>query len=157
MDAQQCLGLHYLRRDVLSARSRGRVIVEFDDGVSDATHEETRAIADNLITMVNLPRLGLHWVDVSRARAADIITAVLHWDLEQMLQRVPEPKAHQLTENFLSQFAADAIYWTNVRPGADLAQSPHRWASGTELDELDAGVAVVSSTLSGLVWVEDRP
>lgn len=157
MDPRQCLTLHQLRREMLSARSRGRVIVEFDDGVSGAEPDETRSVADSLITLVNLPRLGPHWFDATRQRAAEIITAVLHWDLETLLQRVPEPQAHRLTESFLAQFSADAIYWTNVRPAASLSQSPHRWASGAELDELDAGVAVVSSSLAGLVWVEDRP
>jgi hypothetical protein len=157
MDAQRCLILHQLRREMLSARTRGRVVVEFDDGVATTEPAETRAIADNLITLVNLPRLGPHWFMVDPQRAAAIITAVLHWDLETQLQRVPEQRAHELTERFLSQFGGDAVCWSNVRPGANLDQSPHRWASGAELDELDAGVAVVSPTLAGLLWVEDRP
>jgi hypothetical protein len=51
----------------------------------------------------------------------------------------------------------DSYFLSNVRPSADLSMSPHRWASGSETAELDAGVAIVSSELIGLIWVEDRP
>ena len=114
-------------------------------------------MADGMIALVNLPMLGPHWFQADRARAATILTEVLHWDLETLSARVPEQQARELTEQILKQFPADAIYLTNVRPTADLNDSPHRWASGSELAELDAGVAIVSSDLVGLCWVEDRP
>lgn len=157
MDAERALTLHHLRRELMSARTRGRVVVEFDDGAADATEVESRQVADSLLSLVNLPRLGPHWVAVERDRARDIIAAVLHWDLETMQSFVAEPEALALAESFLTQFPGRSTYWTNVRPAADLSRSPHRWASGKEQDELDAGVAVVSADLTGLVWVEDRP
>lgn len=160
MDAQTSLRLHGLRREILASRRRGRVIVEFDDGVPYTTAADARLIADQLISMVNLPMMGPHWVTVDRARTAEIITAVLHWDLQAFRQRVPEAEALELTERFLDESGGGdefAIHLTNVRAGADLSQSPHRWASGSEQNELDAGVVVVSPKLVGMIWVEDRP
>jgi hypothetical protein len=157
MDAERCLLLHHLRREVLSARDRGRVVIEFADGVPVANVHEARRMADGMIVLVNLPMLGPHWSQVNRERAATILTEVLHWDLETLSARVPEQHARELTEKILSQFPNDAYFLTNVRTSADLTDSPHRWASGSELAELDAGVAVVSADLVGLCWVEDRP
>jgi hypothetical protein len=157
MDPDKCLELHLLRREVLSARDRGRVVIEFADGVPITHLMEARQMADQMIAMVNLPMLGPHWFSVDRERAGTILGAVLHWDLETHWPRVPLPRATELTEKILSQFPADSYYLTNVRPSADLSKSPHRWASGSETAELDAGVAIVSPELIGLIWVEDRP
>jgi hypothetical protein len=157
MEASKYLELHFLRREILSARDRGRVVIEFAEGVAITHILEARQMADQMIAMVNLPMLGPHWFSVDRERAATIVTAVLHWDLEAARPRVPLPRATALTDDFLSRFPADSYYLTSVRPSADLSKSPHRWASGSEAAELDAGVAVVSSELIGLLWVEDRP
>jgi hypothetical protein len=157
MDAARCLELHHLRREVMSVRDRGRVVIEFSDGVPIAELAEARHVADELIVLVNLQMLGPHWIHVDRERAAAILTAVLHWDLETLRPRVPLVQAALLTEKILGQFPPDAFYLTNVRASADITKSPHRWASGSELAELDAGVAIVSTSLAGLLWVEDRP
>ena len=157
MDAWKCLELHHLRREVLSSRSHGRVVIEFADGMPLTDLNEARRMADGMIALVNLPMLGPHWYPIDRARAATILTEVLHWDLETLTAMVPEHEAKQLTETILDQFEGDVTYLTNVRPTADLAQSPHRWASGSERIELDAGVTIIGSDLVGLVWVEDRP
>src|SRR3954471_2669109 len=157
MDAERCLLLHHLRREGLSSRDRGRIIIEFADGVPISNLTEARQMADGMIALVNLPMLGPHWFQDDRDRAATIVTEVLHWDLETLSARVPEQQARELTEKILGQFPADSYFLTNVRPSADLSDSPHRWASGSELAELDAGVAIVSSELVGLCWVEDRP
>ncbi len=92
-----------------------------------------------------------------RLRAASILMAVLHWDLETFTPLVPEAEAAGLVGRIFGQFPDDAAFLTSVRPHADTALSPHRWANGPDRDELDAGVAVVSAALVGLVWVEDRP
>ncbi len=157
MDAERCLELHHLRREVMAVRDRGRVIIEFSDGVPIAEAAEARHVADELIVLVNLPMMGPHWVQADRQRAAAILTAVLHWDLETLKPRVPLVQATMLTEKVMGQFPDDAFYMTNVRATADISKSPHRWASGSELNELDAGVAIISPKLVGLVWVEDRP
>jgi hypothetical protein len=120
-------------------------------------------MADGMLAMVNLPLLGPHWFVAERERAAAILTAVLHWDLETLRPRVPEPQARELTEKILGQFPADSIHLTNVRPASDISLSPHQWASGHQWAsnstqaELDAGVAIVGPDLVGLIWVEDRP
>jgi hypothetical protein len=157
MDAGRCLELHHLRREILSARDRGRVVIEFADGMPVANLAEARQVADGMIALVNLPLLGPHWFQADRDRAARILTEVLHWDLETLSASAPEWMARQLTEKLLSQFHGDTTYLTNVRSNADLNQSPHRWASGRDQAELDAGVAIVSPDLVGLLWVEDRP
>ena len=157
MEATRCLELHHLRREIMSVRDRGRVIIEFSDGVPITQLSEARHVADELIVLVNLPMLGPHWIPADRQRAADILTAVLHWDLETLRPRVPVIQAALLTEKIMNQFPDDAFYLTNVRSSADISKSPHRWASGSELNELDAGVAIVSPSLCGLLWVEDRP
>jgi hypothetical protein len=141
----------------MSVRDRGRVVIEFGDGVPVAEFAEARHVADELIVLVNLQMLGPHWVQADRQRASEILTAVLHWDLETLRARVPLVQAALLTEKVMAQFPSDAFYLTNVRASADISKSPHRWASGSDLNELDAGVAIVSSKLVGLVWVEDRP
>ncbi len=157
MEPSKCLELHHLRREVLSARDRGRVVIEFADGAAFANLTEARQLADQMVVLVNLPLLGPHWFAADRARAATIVTAVLHWDLETLRPRVPQAQAEALTEKILRQFTGEATYLTNVRPKADITKSPHRWASGSDQAELDAGVAIVSHELVGLVWVEDRP
>ena len=157
MDANKCLDLHYLRREILSARDRGRVVIEFADGVPLTELSQARQMADGLIAMVNLPMLGPHWFQIDQERAGQILTAVLHWDLEYGRPRVPQREAEELTGKILAQFPADSFFLTNVRPSADLTKSPHRWASGSEVAELDAGVAIISTELMGLMWVEDRP
>jgi hypothetical protein len=157
MDAQLYKPLHDLRREVMAARVTGRVVVEFDDGVAAESVAEARHVADAMVAMVNLPRLGPHWFDTDRLRAASILMAVLHWDLETFSPLVPEAEAAALLGRVFGFFPDDAVYLTNVRPHADTSLSPHRWASGAEIEELDAGVCVVSSELVGLVWVEDRP
>ena len=157
MEPSKSLELHYLRREVLSARDRGRVVIEFADGAPITNLTEARQMADQMIAMVNIPMLGPHWFPVDRERAGLILAAVLHWDLETQWPSVPLAQATELTEKILSQFPVDAYYLTNVRPSADLSKSPHRWASGSESAELDAGVAIVSGELIGLLWVEDRP
>jgi hypothetical protein len=157
MEAAKCLELHSLRREVLSARDRGRVVIEFADGEPITILFEARQMADQMMAMVNLPMLGPHWFSVPRERAGVIVTSVLHWDLESARARVPLEQATELADDILRQFPSDSYYLTNVRPTADLSKSPHRWASGSETAELDAGVAIVSPELIGLVWVEDRP
>jgi hypothetical protein len=157
MDAARCFELHSLRREVLSARDRGRVVIEFADGVPVTNLVEARQMADQMISLVNLPKLGPHWFQVDRDRAANIITAVLHWDLETSRPRVPLSMATKLTEKILNQFPPDSFHLTNVHLSADISEFPHRWASGSQTAELDAGVAVISPELIGLLWVEDRP
>jgi hypothetical protein len=157
MEPTVCHSLHYLRREVIAARDTGRVVIEFNDGIAVQTVDEARQLADQMIAMVNLPTLGPHWFDVDRIRAAGILMAILHWDMETFAPRVPERKAAELTGKIFGQFPDNAMFLTNVRPHADTSLSPHKWASGSELEELDAGVAIVSEKLVGLVWVEDRP
>jgi hypothetical protein len=153
MDASVCQSLHYLRREVMASRTTGRVVIEFADG----EHAEARLLADKMIALVNLAVLGPHWIACDRIRAAAILMAVLHWDLETFQARVPERQAAELTGKIFGHFPDDAVFLTSVRPHADTSLSPHKWASGSELEELDAGVAIVSEKLVGLVWVEDRP
>jgi hypothetical protein len=157
MKAESCLQLHHLRREVLAARDSGRVVIEFADGIEAADINEARVVADGLIALVNMPVLGPHWFPVDRIRAASILMAVLHWDLETFEPHVPEREAAALTGKIFGQFSDDAMFLTNVRPHADTSLSPHKWASGSELEELDAGVCIVSKELVGLIWVEDRP
>jgi len=157
MDPAICLKLHDLRREVLAARTTGRVIIEFADGENYRDLTGARIIADEMISLVNLPVLGLHWFQCDRIRAAAILMAVLHWDLETFQARVPERQAAELAGKIFGHFPDDAIFLTSVRPHADTSLSPHKWASGSELEELDAGVVIVSEQLVGLVWIEDRP
>lgn len=163
MDATRCLELYYLRREVMAARDSGRVVIEFSDSAEVTNVNEARQMADGMLAMVNLPLLGPHWFVVERERAAAILTAVLHWDLETLRPRVPESQARELTDSILGQFPAHSIHLTNVRPTSDISLSPHQWASGhqwalnSRQAELDAGVAIVGPDLVGLVWVEDRP
>jgi hypothetical protein len=157
MDAAVCLKLHYLRREVLAARTTGRVIIEFADGDTYRDLTGARILADELVAIVNLPVLGPHWFQCDRMRAASILMAILHWDLETFQARVPERQAAELAGKIFGHFPDDAIFLTSVRPHADTSLSPHKWASGSELEELDAGVVIVSEPLVGLVWVEDRP
>jgi hypothetical protein len=148
--------LHDLRREVLASRTTGRVVIEFADGAPIESANDARQVADGMLALVNLPRLGPHWHAVDRLRAAGILMAVLHWDLETFTPLVPEHVAAALAGKIFGHFPDDAVFLTNVRPHADTSLSPHTWASGSELEELDAGVAVVSQQLTGLVWVEDR-
>jgi hypothetical protein len=157
MDASLCQSLHYLRREVMAARETGRVVIEFADGAPAEDLSQTRQLADSMIALVNLPLLGPHWFQADRIRAAGILMAILHWDLETFNPRVSERKAAELTGKIFGYFADSAMFLTSVRPHADISLSPHQWASGSELEELDAGVAIVSEKLVGLVWVEDRP
>ena len=157
MDASVCLDLHYLRREVLAARRRGRVIVEFTDGDEVENDNEARVLADEMIALVNLPTLGPHWFAADKARATDIIVHVLQKDLESLDDTVPEPWARDLASRLVELFGAKARYLTNVRPSMDLEKSPHQWASGHTQAELDAGVALISNQLLSLFWVEDRP
>ncbi len=157
IDPAICQSLHYLRRQVLAARTTGRVIIEFADGENIQDARGARVIADEMVSLVNLPVLGLHWFQCDRIRAASILLAVLHWDLETFQPRVPERQAAELAGKIFGHFPDDATFLTNVRPHADTSLSPHKWASGSELEELDAGVAIVSPQLVGLVWIEDRP
>ena len=157
MDPTVCLALHHLRRAVMAARTTGRTVIEFADGADCQTAAEARRVADGMVALVNLPQLGPHWVATDRPRATRILTAVLHWDLETFTPLVPEADAAALVGRVFNHFPDEATFLTSVRPHADPARSPHRWANGSDLDELDAGVAVVSPALVGLVWVEDRP
>jgi hypothetical protein len=157
MDPSLCQSLHYLRRQVLASRTTGRVIIEFADGENVTDTAGARVLADQMIALVNLPVLGPHWFECDRIRAASVLMAVLHWDLETFQARVPERQAAELTGKIFGHFPDTAIFLTNVRPHADTSLSPHKWASGSEIEELDAGVAIVSNKLLGLVWVEDRP
>jgi hypothetical protein len=156
MDAALCQSLHYLRRDVMAARITGRVIIEFNDGVAISSISEAQQLADGMMALVNMPLLGPHWFAADRIRAAAILMAVLHWDLETFSARVPERQAAELTGRIFGYFPDNAMFLTSVRPHADMSLSPHKWASGSELEELDAGVVVVSQKLIGLIWVEDR-
>jgi hypothetical protein len=157
MEAAICQSLHYLRREVMAARETGRVVIEFSDGAAAVDVSQVRHLADSMLALVNLPLLGPHWFAVDRIRAAAILMAILHWDLETFTPRVPETKAAELAGKIFGHFPDSAMFLTNVRPHADTSLSPHKWASGSEIEELDAGVAVVSEGLVGLVWVEDRP
>jgi hypothetical protein len=157
MKAEKSLQLHYLRHEVLAARDRGQVVIEFSDGAQVLDIHDARLLADGLISLVNMPTLGPHWFPVDRPRAASILMAVLHFDLETFEPHVPEREAAALTGKIFGHFPDDAMFLTNVRPHANTSLSPHKWASGSELEELDAGVAIISTELVGLIWVEDRP
>jgi hypothetical protein len=157
MTGEQSLQLHALRRDVLGSRDRGRVIIEFMEGPQSPIDLPTaHRLADSMLALVNLPLLGPHWREATAEHAAEIIAVVLHEDLETERTHVDADVAIELAERVLAMFA-DPICLTNVKPTADLTQSPHKWASGRLDAELDAGVAIVSSDLVGIVWVEDRP
>jgi hypothetical protein len=157
MDPTLCQTLHHLRREVMAARTTGRVVIEFADGEKVEDLIGARVLADEMVSLVNLPLLGLHWFPCDRLRAASILMAVLHWDLETFQPRVPEKDAAALAGQIFGYFPDNAIFLTSVRPHADTSLSPHRWASKSEIEELDAGVAILSDKLLGLVWVEDRP
>lgn len=157
MEANKCLELHLLRREVLSARDRGRVVIEFADGAAVTDVVEARQMADQMMAMVNLPLLGPHWNSIDRERACDVLAAVLHWDLSSARSRATFALASELTEKILDEFPAGSFYLTNVRPSADLNQPPQRWASGSvKGPELDAGVAIISWDRIGLCWVQDQ-
>jgi hypothetical protein len=156
MEPSLCLSLHHLRREVMAARTTGRVVIEFSDGEKARDVAAARMLADEMISLVNLPLLGPHWFLCDRLRAASILMAILHWDLETFQPRVPEKEAAALAGKIFGHFPDDARFLTSVRPHADTSLSPHRWASKSEIEELDAGVAIVSDQLLGLVWVEDR-
>jgi hypothetical protein len=158
MTAEQLFDLHRLRHAILGARDNGRVIVEFTDGPDAAVDENVaRHLADAMLALVNLPVLGPHWRIIDKPRAAEVMAAVLHEDLERQTTRVPQKLAIDLAGRMLEAFAGASICLTNVRSGVDLAQAPRKWASGRPERELDAGVAMVSQELVGLLWVEDRP
>lgn len=157
MDPSLCQSLHFLRREVMAARATGRVVIEFADGAPIQDSTDARQLADSMVALVNLPLLGPHWFEADRIRAAGILMAILHWDLETFAPRVPERKAAELTGKIFGHFPDNARFLTSVRPHSDISLSPHKWASGSEIEELDAGVAVVCEKLIGLVWVEDRP
>jgi hypothetical protein len=157
MDPTLAHSLHYLRREVMAARTSGRVVIEFADGEDVQDLAGARLLADEMVSLVNLPLLGPHWFECDRLRAASILMAILHWDLETFQPRVPEEEAAALTGRIFGYFPDEAIFLTSVRPHADMSLSPHKWASHSELEELDAGVAILSPKLVGLVWVEDRP
>jgi hypothetical protein len=157
MDPALAQSLHYLRREVLAARDTGRVIIEFNDGMHIGDLNDARQLANGMVALVNLPTLGPHWHKADRLRAASILMAILHWDLESFSTRVPERIAAELAGKIFGYFPDNATFLTSVRPHADVSLSPHKWASGSELEELDAGVVIVSDQLIGLVWVEDRP
>ena len=150
--------LHVLRRDVLGARDCGRVVIEFEGGPQVPVDLPTaRQLADSMLAVVDLPLLGSHGREASADHAGEIIATVLHEDLETGRSHVAADVALDLAERVLAMFPAESIFLTNVKPTADLTQSPHKWASGRIDAELDAGVAIVSSELVGIVWVEDRP
>jgi hypothetical protein len=159
MTPDQALKLHQLRHAVLGARDRGRVVIEFTDGPGASVDESSaRHLADAMLALANLPVLG----PPRRARATNPApppkAAVLHEDLETHSARVPQKVALDLVRRVFDAFGdAPVIYLTNVRPNADLSLAPSRWASGRPDSEFDAGVAIVSGELVGVVWVEDRP
>ena len=157
MTGEQCLQLQSIRTAILGARDRGRVVIEFIDGPQMPVDLPTaRHIADSMLALVNLPLLGMHWRESSAEHARDIMATVLHEDLETEQSSVPRAVAVKLADRVLALFK-EAIFLTNVKPTADITQSPHKWASGRIDAELDAGIAIVSSELVGIVWVEDRP
>jgi len=161
--------LHVLRHALLGVRDGGRVIAEFTDGPGpDALEPDIgKRLADIMLALVNLPPLGTQWRMVDRDRARDVVAMVLHEDLEQEVARIPRKVAYNMADRVLAAFdnvsqregamPPHLLYFTNVKPTADLSQSPHKWASGRVATELDAGVAIVGADLIGLVWVEDRP
>ncbi len=169
MTPDRALMLHVLRHALLGVRDGGRVIAEFTDGPGpDALEPDIgRRLADIMLALVNLPPLGLHWRIIDRDRAREVVAMVLHEDLETEATRIPRKVAYNMADRVLAAFddvhqreGADApnlLYFTNIKPDADLSQSPHKWASGRVEAELDAGVAIVGADLIGLVWVEDRP
>lgn len=171
MTPDRALMLHVLRHALLGARDRGRVIAEFSDGPGPDALEPGfgRRLADVMLALVNLPTLGPHWRSIDRDRAHATLAAVLHEDLEQEVPRLSQKLANTLADRVFAAFEGEVrqdvqsdgspalLFFTNVKPTADLSQSPHRWASGRLSAELDAGVAIVGADLIGLVWVEDRP
>ena len=46
MDPAICLSLHYLRRQVLAARTTGRVVIEFSDGEPFKDVHGARVLSD---------------------------------------------------------------------------------------------------------------
>jgi hypothetical protein len=157
MTPQQHVQLHQLRHAILGARDRGRVVVEFMEGPGGSVDANSAGhLADALLALCNLPVLGPHWRQVNRPRAGEVLMMILHEDLERESPSAPLTVARKLVDRLMEQFPPDAIFLTNVKPTADLAQSPRTWASGRADIELDAGVAIVSADLAGLVWVEDR-
>ena len=157
MNPDTCLQLHTLRREVLSSRTRGRVVIEFADGAEIEEPAQARFLADGMLSLVNFPPLGRHWNEANRERAASIISAVLHLDLERRTPLGKTSRATDMAMRILSNFGEGTTFLTNVRANADLSQPPHRWASGSDTTELDAGVVMVSPQIIGLLWVEDRP
>ena len=105
---------------------------------------------------MNLPVLGPHWFECDRIRAAGILMAILHWDLTNFQPRVPERQAAELTGKIFGHFPDNAVFLAGVRRTRTPRCRPTSGPRGSELEELDAGVAVVSEKLVGLVWVEDR-
>ena len=63
----------------------GRVVIEFADGAEIEEPAQARFLADGMLSLVNFPPLGRHWNEADRERAASIISAVLHLDLERRM------------------------------------------------------------------------
>src|SRR6266849_10690702 len=110
MDANKCLELHHLRREILSSTDHGQIVIEFADGAPITQLSEARQMADAMIALVNLPMLGPHWFQIDRLRAETILSAVLHWDLETFRPRMAEDEAAELTSKILAHFLVDSYF-----------------------------------------------
>ena len=154
MDAQTSLRVHGLRREMLASRRRGRVIVEFDDGIPYTTAADARLAADQMISMVNLPMMGPHWVSVDQGRTDCYYHRRAALGLGTFGQRVPEAEALELTNRFLAECGGEVCHLPHQCPirGRPCLSPLTDGRPGSEQNELDAGVVVVSPKLVGMFW-----
>lgn len=108
---------------------------------------------DELLLAAGLRPLGERWVEVDRAQAREFLTAILVADLAYRAPRSSLEEAVRLANEFLAHFEGPAIYGVNSEglPG----EYPFGWEPATDYT-FDAGVVVIGSVGSGLIWIADE-
>lgn len=108
---------------------------------------------DDASRAVGLKPLSESWVVVDAARAARIITGLLHRDLAYNGELMPLLPAQALAAEFVSAFGPSARCATNTEGLPN--ESPMAWTPATDAT-FDIGVAILGQSAAGIYWVADE-
>jgi hypothetical protein len=142
--------LERLRREVLDRRTPGRVYVEFRRLVAPPG-ASTTAIASAFVQSLSL-RPPKAWTGLTERDALEAATNALHRDLVYKSAVMPVEEARELARRFLAGCGSEAAFVTN---GSLALTGTGEWSSLTNAN-FDTGLVGVSSSLVGILWVEDE-
>ncbi|MBD2438830.1 hypothetical protein [Nostoc sp. FACHB-110] len=145
------------KAEILSKRSRGNILFEIKQIISDMTLEEFEGLTELLdlfVSQIGYVGLGTHWKEIHQAAAQKISAFVLTKDLAYSSKIMTIEEAEEITTKMFNFFQNSCKFFTNA-VFVNNYSALSAWDSLTDAT-FDTGIIIVSARLIGILWVKDE-